>query len=394
MRHINFLVNTSYYLFNYILANIIVFLIKLFCFKWKNHIWIIGGNGGHYYSDNSAILYEYILENNPEIDVFYIIEKSSPDISKVKNKKGHILYKHSLKANIFVQLAKVLICNHSVRGDIMRAPAKKIKNSFTVDLFHGVTAFKAKDEYPSNSLVIATSEYEKEIKMKWPNNTKENVVVTGFPRYDRLYNNRERIKAEKNIFYMPTYRPWLRKKRINPSKEDIENFRNSHFFNEIYNFLSNKELNDFLDSKNYKLNVFIHKNIHSYIEEFLESNNTNINILSNNTNVQNELLRSDLLITDYSSVAWDFLFLQRPVIFYQFDLEIYKKHKKSYIDMPEELFGPFVDNHIDLFKHIETFLENHNYNPQDYMNIKQRFIKYDDNKNCKRVVETIINEIS
>src|SRR5699024_1958546 len=122
MRYFRFLKDTTLYFVNYILSIAIVRVFKLFKIRWKNNIWVIGGNGGHYYSDNSAELHKYILEKYPEIEVYWIIDKRSPDIFKAKS-KGPILFKHSLKGNIFVLLAKVLICNHSIR-EIGRASCR------------------------------------------------------------------------------------------------------------------------------------------------------------------------------------------------------------------------------------------------------------------------------
>src|SRR5699024_12443618 len=79
--------------------------------------------------------------------------------------------------------------------------SKKFNHVITVDLFHGITAFKDKVNYPKNDLVIATSEEEKNIKIKWPNNNEDNIIITGFPRFDDLYKIKDDIVPKKEIFY-------------------------------------------------------------------------------------------------------------------------------------------------------------------------------------------------
>lgn len=397
MRVLKFLINTAHYILNITIAMIIVRIFKVFKIKWKRNIWIVGGNGGQYYSDNSADLHNHILKNHKEIEVYWIIEKTSPDVNKVKN-KGPILYKHSLKGNVYVLLAKVLICNHSVRGDILRGNMRLFKDAFTVSLCHGVTAFKAKKSFPNTSkldLLIATSDYEKEIKKEWMHNEDEKVVVTGFPRHDTLHELKNNNNIAKNIFYMPTWREWITKKWIEPSKEDFREFRNSQFYKEINNFLTNQDLNQFLKTNNYKLNIFFHKNLHLFIKEFFDNKYpSNINILMENTNVQQQLLNSRLLITDYSSVAWEFLLLDRPIIFYQFDYELYRKYNKSYISMPDNLFGPVTYNYLNTIELIKDYI-NDNFKEDDLkrLKMKRKFLKYDDDKNCERVINSIFEHL-
>jgi len=397
MRYFRFLKDTTLYFVNYILSIAIVRVFKLFKIRWKNNIWVIGGNGGHYYSDNSAELHKYILEKYPEIEVYWIIDKRSPDIFKAKS-KGPILFKHSLKGNIFVLLAKVLICNHSIRGDLFRGNMKLFKSSFTISLCHGITAFKAKKTFVNTrklDMLVATSEYEKEIKLVWMDNKEERVVVTGFPRYDNLFKHRRKYIESKNIFYMPTWRPWIVKKWVDPSEKDFQRFRESTFFVEIDKFLGDVELNNRLKESNYKLNIFFHKNLHVFIDEFFKgSYPSNIKILAKETDVQEELLRSDLLITDYSSVAWDFLYLDRPVLFYQFDYKTYKKYHSSYIKMPEDLFGPVTSNYRETIEQLQNIINGKQQSYQYKRNkMKNKFIKYDDGKNCERIMRYIIANI-
>lgn len=381
-----------HYFINYILANLITVVLRPFDFWYKRNIWILGGSGGEYYSDNSATLHKHIDENHPEIELYWIINKNSPDKNKIKN-KNQILYKHSLRANLLVMRSKVLIFTHGVRGDIMRASSKKINNAITVDLFHGITAFKDKVNYPKNDLVIATSEEEKNIKLKWPNNNEDNIIITGFPRFDDLFKIKDEIVQNKEIFYMPTWRPWLKKDYIDPSSRDIDNFRNSTFHAELYKFLSSKKLSSILDENGYTLNVFVHMNMHQYIEQF-DFDNKNIKLLQNNINVQEYIINSEMLITDYSSVAWDNLYLNKPTFFYVFDLDEYQNHVKSCIKMPEELFGPVAFNSEEMITNLEKHLtDNIDFNLYPIKELCNRFIKYDDDYNCERIINNIKEKI-
>ena len=65
-----------------------------------------------------------------------------------------------------------------------------------------------------------------------------------------------------------------------------------------------------------------------------------------------------MLITDYSSVSWDVYYLGKPVIFYQFDYELYMKAHGSYIDMEKELFGDRCLTEKELAEKIKEYVRN------------------------------------
>src|SRR5690606_13622083 len=67
-----------------------------------------------------------------------------------------------------------------------------------------------------------------------------------------------------------------------------------------------------------------------------------VDLLPPDAQIHDEIASARLLVTDYSSVAWDFLYMKRPVVFYMFDVEEYLARQGSYIAIPDELFGAFA----------------------------------------------------
>ena len=110
-------------------------------------------------------------------------------------------------------------------------------------------------------------------------------------------------------------------------EDEVEIFRNSDFYKNILQLAQSAELNNYLKTKGYYLEIYLHKLMHRYMRRIKsEAELSNITFLSEKTDVQYQILKSKLLITDYSSVFFDFLFLDKPVIFYQFDYEKYYQH--------------------------------------------------------------------
>ena len=96
---------------------------------------------------------------------------------------------------------------------------------------------------------------------------------------------------------------------------------------------------------------------------------------------------SDLLITDYSSVFFDYSILKRPIIFYMYDLEDYKHNLRDfYIDL-KDLPGPIVENEKDLIKSIKD-TKNFLYDNK-YKKFNERFTYLEDGRASERVVNDI-----
>ena len=100
---------------------------------------------------------------------------------------------------------------------------------------------------------------------------------------------------------------------------------------------------------------------------------------------------SDLLVTDYSSVFFDYANLKRPEIFYMYDLEAYGNEIRGfYIDL-DELPGPIVQTEDELIKAIKNAETDRSYD-EKYKAFCDKFNYLDDGKAAQRVTEAIIEE--
>ena len=100
-----------------------------------------------------------------------------------------------------------------------------------------------------------------------------------------------------------------------------------------------------------------------------------------------------MLITDYSSIAFDFAYMKKPIIYYQFDSdEYYKKHyNKGYFNYYNDGFGEIVKTEKELIKSmVNTSI---NSIESKYLKNINRFFEIRDENNCERYYSTIINSI-
>lgn len=105
--------------------------------------------------------------------------------------------------------------------------------------------------------------------------------------------------------------------------------------------------------------------------------------------VQDLLNECLVLITDYSTVSFDVAYLEKPVIFYQFDYtEFYSKHyNEGPINHKQQLFGPVVENEREVIVNLDNFLIHGN--GEEYINKAKLFIEPNLKQHCHRVYSEI-----
>jgi len=106
--------------------------------------------------------------------------------------------------------------------------------------------------------------------------------------------------------------------------------------------------------------------------------------------VQKMIKESNLLITDYSSVSWDFFYLDKPVIFFHFDSEDYLNHRGSYLDLEKDIFGDRANTVHSLINLLQYYIDNNFQEKEKFQLAKPNFFKYFDKNNCERIYQEIL----
>ena len=96
-----------------------------------------------------------------------------------------------------------------------------------------------------------------------------------------------------------------------------------------------------------------------------------------------------MMITDYSSACWDAYYLEKPILFYQFDLKQYNETNGSYIDMEKDLFGDCCTKQNELVRLIREYAENGFREKETYTAMRENLFVARDHDNCKRIYEYI-----
>lgn len=379
-------------IFIFIFTFPIALMYKLILKIRKKEIWLICEDKEEA-RDNGYHLFKYIREKYPEINVYYAIDKKSCDYTKVK-KYGNIIQYESLKHWIYYLTASKNIstqkCGNPNAPLFYFLQVYGILKNNRIFLQHGITKDNAKWLYYNETkfrlfICGAKPEYEyiKE-KFGYPN---ENLKYLGFPRFDELHN----IKInKKQILLMPTWRNWL-SRETNFIDTNKEKFEDTLYFKTYNSLINNNELIEFLKEKDITLCFYPHRNMQKFIKLFNTTSN-NIKILDkNDIDIQTLLKESALMITDYSSVYFDFAYMKKPLIYYHFDYEEYrqKQLQVGYFDYNNDGFGSIINNEQDLIKKIKEYVENDYKIENEYLIKINNFFELNDKENCKRNFEVI-----
>lgn len=385
-------------LFNMLLA-LIQYPLKKSSFKNKK-IWLIGGHSGDIYDDNSKFLYEYILENHKEVDIYWVINQDSKVKDKIPGKK---LIKGSIENYLYYYNAEVIIFSHAPSADIapynFAVPVLNMfhKKTFKVFLNHGAISFKKRKPMnakfkniidnlmKSYNMATAISDFEKNIMVNEWGMDEDAVCVTGCARQDNLPLDK---KADsRDILYMPTWRDWI--------KFGEKKFTDTEYFNNIMLFLNDDKLNDALESNNVNIKFYMHHLMHEFIDDIKENiTGKRIVFLDKDVTLADEITASIANITDYSGVAMDFMYMDRPILFYQFDVEKYKDEVDSYIDLDNDMFGSVAYNKEQAVEEIIKIIEDE-FKVQESQRIaRNKFFRYNDNYNCERIYNCIVEKLN
>ena len=156
--------------------------------------------------------------------------------------------------------------------------------------------------------------------------------------------------------------------------------------------LQSQKLARILKENDVKLIFYIHPKFKDYLSEFNVSGD-NIELIPFGTEPLNEIMKKcSMLITDYSSVCWDVCYLDKPVLFYQFDYDMYMQAHGSYLDMEHELFGERYTEYEKLIDGIEEYIHNGFKEKEEYTKLKDYYFEYRDNDNSKRTYVYIISK--
>lgn len=368
---------------------------KLFPYFDSRPVWLVCERGDDA-RDNGYWMFKYLQENHPEIDSKYVITRDSADRKRLETWSKDVLTLPSLKLLFYLFKAECILSAHFRHyRNFLPYPSRVnsrivsyVSRILTIRLQHGITKddlsnWLGRANFKTDMFVCgAVPEYE---YLKTRNIYPSDVFrYTGFARYDGLVNEAE---GNRQILIMPTWRHWI--------KTEAE-FLQSDYFKAYVSLLTDASFQQFLLQKDLRVVFYLHECFQKYTAVFTRLNLPScITIASKEeADVQALLKQSNLLVTDYSSVAFDFAYLRKPVIYYQFDEKDYRKghFPQGYFDYHEGM-GPWTAHKEALLHEIENCVAADLKMESQYRERVNFFFTYHDQNNCERIYQEVIRTI-
>ena len=367
----------------------------------KKHIWIISDRPDRA-GDNGEYFFRYLKNKNPKgIIPYFAIRNNCSDYLRLK-KLGNVLNLNSDEyLNIFLKADKIISSmSNSWVDNPFGEDRKYIRDLFHFDLIflqHGITkddVSRYLNRFTKNYSLFVTStkkEYKSILNYEYGYN-KNNVILSGLPRYDNLYRLNKIKRREKLILIAPTWRMNIKGTTNLITYESIysDSFKFTDYFNFYNNLINNEKLIYIMKEYNYTGIFCLHP---SFSSQYIDFTKNNIFLIRKKCNYQKYLLKASLLVTDYSSIFFDFAYLRKPIIYSHFDYEDYRMnhYPKGYFDYEKDGFGSVSYDLKSTVDNIINEIENNCLLRKKYLRRINKFFTYFDEHNNDRLYNGIIN---
>lgn len=365
------------------------------------HTWVFGAWYGENYSDNCRDLFEYVSNNCPEINAVWIT-RSQKVFDKLRTQNKNVAFADSKEGIQACQKAKYTFISNTV----LDVNEMHINGSVRIWLWHGhplkkivydqplppkTIKQKIKDIFPPcnilkadiviNSCPFFSPFYQTAFRVR-----PDQVIVTGSPRNDSMFekgttpfivNLKQRFPGSKILIYMPTFRDVL--------------YRNQKPFDPFGGFgFDLKEFLDFLEKNNL---VFLYKGHYVDIknQKLVENNGGRLVFINDSMydNLYSFIKDTDILVTDYSSIYFDYLLLKKPIILTPFDKDDYCNNSRPmYYDYDDNIEGIRAHD----WKEFIDIVNNGKYYVPSQKTV-DKYHSFQDGNSSKRVTDYILSII-
>lgn len=341
--------------------------------------------------DNATHLFKYANKVKDKAKKYFVLSKESKQLAKV-SKMGKVLKQNSFKHRLMMFHTDKIISSHPYESVINPFYSYENNERFLYAgllnykiyfLQHGVTLGNISSwmsKFDKNlSLITTVSDLEHDSFLEEGYGYDESIIKKlGFPRFDNLKSN-----ENKQILIIPSWRKYLRNNK--------KFFINSDYYKNITSFLNNSELAN-IKNKGFKIVFKPHWELMNNIGDSDERYFDLLDIpdfidVSIDDSYQDLFNNSSVMITDYSSVFFDFAYLKKPLIYYQPHDDYH--YDKGYFDFDIHGFGDVVGSEEELVDKLKYYIDNDCQLEDKYIQRVDDFFIFTDRNNCKRVYDWI-----
>ncbi|MEG0267997.1 MAG: CDP-glycerol glycerophosphotransferase family protein [Carnobacterium sp.] len=363
-------------------------------FVSEKDYWIIGEKPLEA-RNNGWLFFCYLRENHPEINAFYVLDKSSSDYEKaVSFDSERILSFKSKKYIQFLLKAKVILTTQApyhiypTRNplwiDVIGAKQVLLQNNVL-----GLQPFKQSYDFLTKlfktDLFLVSSKHEKRYAIDTLGYSEQQVVLSGLARFDKLLAIETPSQPSKQLLFFPADQEI----GLHYQTESIE-----RTVKKFISVIENDNFKKFVETYHLTVTFALPHSMIGYFDQFIALGCTVV--LQEQTDLLSLLNESSLFITDYHPLAFDFSFLTKPVCFFQPDVQDLDNEATQSVNdfYSNELPGEITSNEDDLIYLLNQIGQN-----EFKMNRKNRqkadiLLEYSDVQSNQRIYNAVSHLLS
>ena len=355
---------------------------------------------GDMFSQNTKYFFLYLnSKHNSQYKTVWICNNDSIIETLQSNGFKDVYRRYSLKGIYYALRAKYWFTDYLMSDLTWPILAH---NAIGINFWHGIDCLKKAAEKQRNylkqnslqdkiynflrvkdSYYIINNEYESYFRQQNLGAKPNNILILGSPRFD--FFSREdlfgqyffteedlatirdlKTQGTKLLFYTPTWRDT----QIN-----------------ISDWIYDNDVNEFLNENN----VALVCKLHPFDKNFIKSkNNKNVIVTKNNSDIIALLKYADALITDYSSISYDFLIFDKPIVYYVPDLKEYQEQCRDFHKSFEDIAAGYIaHNKTELFQALRNVIDGFDNGTDLRKAFRDKTFLHQDGKNCERILDFI-----
>ena len=316
--------------------------------------------------DNAEHFYRYLLRIKKAGNAFFALRRDSPDWARLEAEGFRLIAFNSMEHYAAFINAALLISSHAngfVLAPLQQRHIRDLVRWRFVFLQHGVIIHDLSrwlNTKPIDLFVTTTrAEYasiaHEESDYKF---SEKEVVLTGLPRHDRLQTLE---RKRRSILIMPTWREYL---NIPDDGDPASRFLQSTYAVHWKSLLGSSQIKEL--SQQHGLDVVFcpHPNVTRHVDKFEVPAYITVCDALSIPSLQPLFAEAAVLITDYSSVSFDVAYLDKPVLYYQFDdgeiFAVGHIYDRGYFDYAADGLGPVCTTEANLLRQLRVTLSGQN----------------------------------
>ena len=358
--------------------------------------------------DSAEHLFRYLRKNRPEVNAWFVIERGTPDDRRLRREGyGRRVIAHGSRRWKLLMLNAVQLVSSHIDEVVIRP--KEIRRLAdprwrVAFLQHGVMKddlstwlnHKNIDIFVTSTPAEWHSVVDDHTTYRY---TDREAKLTGLPRFDRLLEEAERLGPDQRnlILVAPTWRQWLSDSdSVVTGRHSVrEEFADSEYAREWSAVLNSPELADLAERSGLQVALLLHPNFQDSARLDVGPHVRELSF--EGQNVQETFARARVLVTDYSSMFFNAAYLERPVVYFQFDHERvnagWHLGRHGYFDYERDGYGPVTFSADQAVAAITKTVEGGPEPDPLYLERIRASFPQRDGRCCERVADAIIESM-